>query len=257
MTRRTRRMTFAIIGAIVLLVAITPFVMDVNQFRPFIEGKASAALGRQVDLGNLKLSLSSASLTTETLVIADDPAFSSTPFLEARSVSVGVELLPLILSRALEVTTITIESPQVTVIRNSAGRWNYSSLGSSSSLHSGNVPFKKLEWKNGRVIVGSTHSKRRSVYDHVDVTASAVSLTSMFPVSASGDLDGGGHFTPGRQRWTAEPGGCLTHAVRRKAHHPWAQSGCEGIPQSVSRPRRPARRRRDDCIQGRRKRGQR
>src|SRR5687768_15071801 len=113
MTRRTRRMTFAIIGAIVLLVAITPFVMDVNQFRPFIEGKASAALGRQVDLGNLKLSLSSASLTTETLVIADDPAFSSTPFLEARSVSVGVELLPLILSRALEVTTISIESPQV------------------------------------------------------------------------------------------------------------------------------------------------
>lgn len=195
MTRRTRRMTFAIIGAIVLLVAITPFAIDVNRFRPFIEGKASAALGRQVDLGNLKLSLSSASLTTETLVIADDPAFSGTPFLEAKSVSVGVELLPLILSRSLEVTTITIESPQVTVIRNSAGRWNYSSLGSSSSLHSGNVPFKKLEWKNGRVIVGSTHSKRRSVYDHVDVTASAVSLTSMFPVSASGDLDGGGHFT--------------------------------------------------------------
>ena len=195
MTRRTRRMTFAIIGAIVLLVAITPFVIDVNQFRPFIEGKASAALGRQVDLGNLKLSLSSASLTTETLVIADDPAFSRTPFLEAKSVSVGVELLPLILSRSLEVTTITIERPQVTLIRNSAGRWNYSSLGSSSSLDSGTVPFKKLEWKNGRVIVGSTKSKTRSVYNHVDVTASAASLTSMFPVSASGDLDGGGHFT--------------------------------------------------------------
>src|SRR5688572_25523278 len=194
MTRRAVRITVGIVGAIVVLLAITPFLIPVNQFRPFIEERAAAALGRKVDLGNLKLSLTSASLTTERLVIADDPEFSSAPFLEAKSVSVGVELMPLILSRSLEVRTITIDSPQVTVIRNSAGRWNYSSLGSSSG-GSGKAPFKKLEWKNGRVIVGSTMSKSRSVYDHVDVTASDVSLTSMFPVSASGDLDGGGHFT--------------------------------------------------------------
>ncbi len=194
MTRRALRMTVAIIGVIVVLLAITPFLIHVNHFRPFIEGRASAALGRQVDLGDLKLSLSSASLTTETLVIADDPEFSSTPFLTAKSVSVGVELMPLILSRSLEVTTITIDSPEVTLISNAAGRWNYSSLG-SSSMPSGNVAFKMLEWKNGRVIVGSTQSKQRSVYTHVDVTASDASLTSMFPVVASGDLDGGGHFT--------------------------------------------------------------
>jgi mutator protein MutT len=131
---------------------------------------------------------------TETLVIADDPDFSNAPFLKAKSVSVGVELLPLILSRSLKVTTITIDSPQVTVIRNSAGRWNYSSLG-SSGVPAGDVAFKKLEWKNGRVIVGSTDSRTRSIYDHVDVTMSHASLTSTFPVIATGDLDGGGHFT--------------------------------------------------------------
>ena len=194
MTRRALRMTFAISGVIVVLLAITPFLIHVNQFRPLIERRASAALGRQVDLGKLKLSLSRASLTTETLVIADDPEFSSTPFLQAKSVSVGVELVPLILSRSLEVKAITIDSPQVTLLRNSAGRWNYASLG-SSAVSSGNIAFKKLEWKNGRVIVGSMTSKQRSVYDHVDVMASDASLTSMFPVMASGDLDGGGHFT--------------------------------------------------------------
>jgi AsmA protein len=193
MTRRALRMTSAIVGVIVVLLAITAFLIRVNQFRPFIEGRASTALGRQVDLGNLRFSLSSRSLTTETLVIADDPDFSNSPFLKAKSVSVGVELMPLILSRSLKVTTITIDSPQVTLIRNSAGRWNYSSLG-SSSMPSGNVAFKKLEWKNGRVIVGSTNSRKRSIYDHVDVTASDASLTSMFPVIATGDLDGGGHF---------------------------------------------------------------
>ncbi len=195
MTRRALRMTSAIIGVIAVLLAITAFLIRVNQFRPFIEERASTALGRKVDLGNLRLSLSSGTLTTETLVIADDPEFSNSPFLKAKSVSVGVELMPLILSRSLKVTTITIDSPQVTLIRNSAGRWNYSSLGSSSStMPSGNVAFKKLEWKNGRVIVGSTNSRKRSIYDHVDVTASDASLTSMFPVIATGDLDGGGHF---------------------------------------------------------------
>ena len=37
-------------------------------------------------------------------------------------------------------------------------------------------------------------SRKRSIYDHVDVTVSDASLTSMFPVIATGDLDGGGHF---------------------------------------------------------------
>ena len=194
MTRRARRMTAAIVGVICVLLAITPFLIHANQFRPLIEGRASAALGRRVDLGNLKLSLTRASLTTETLVIADDPEFSNAPFLKAKSVSVGVELLPLILSRSLKVTTITVDSPQVTVIRNSAGRWNYSSLG-SSGVPAGDVAFKKLEWKNGRVIVGSTDSRKRSIYEHVDVTMSHASLTSAFPVIATGDLDGGGHFT--------------------------------------------------------------
>jgi AsmA protein len=187
-------MTSAIIGVILVLFAITPFLIHANRFRPVIEESASAALGRRVDLGSLRFSLSSASLTTDTLVIADDPEFSTSPFLKAKSVSVGVELRPLILSRSLKVTTITIDSPEVTVIRNPAGRWNYSSLG-SSAMPSGNVAFTKLEWKNGRVIVGSTDSRKRSIYDHVDVTLSDVSSTSTSPVSATGDLDGGGHFT--------------------------------------------------------------
>jgi len=194
MTRHRLQIISAIVGVIVVLVAITPFLIHVNQFRPFIEGRASASLGRKVDLGNLRLSLSSGSLTAETLAIADDPKFSNSPFLRAKSVSVGVELVPLILSRSLKVTGITIDSPQVTLIRNAVGRWNYSSLG-SSSIATGNAAFKKLEWKNGRVIVGVTTSQMRSIYDHVDVTASDVSLASTFPVIATGDLDGGGRFT--------------------------------------------------------------
>src|SRR5438105_5880847 len=41
--------------------------------------KASAALGRKVQLGNLSLSLLSGSLSAENLSIGDDPKFSSSP----------------------------------------------------------------------------------------------------------------------------------------------------------------------------------
>jgi len=192
MSHHPLRIISAIVGVLVLLLAVTPLLIRANQWRPFIEEKTSKALGRQVTLGNLSLSWSRRSLMADTLTVADDPHFSNAPFLSAKSVSVGVRLLPLILSRSLEVTDITIDSPHVTLIRNSAGRWNYSSLG-SSFMTAENVALRKLAWKNGQVTVGSSNSTKSSVYDHVDVAASDVSATSACPVIATADLDGGGH----------------------------------------------------------------
>ena len=53
-----------IVVAIPLVVAIAlPFVLDANQFRPLLQSKLSEALGRQVTLGALHLSLLSGSVT--------------------------------------------------------------------------------------------------------------------------------------------------------------------------------------------------
>jgi AsmA protein len=195
MTHHPLRIIAAIVGVLVVVLAITPFLIliRVDQFRPFIEGSASTALGRKVDIGNLRFALSSRSLTADVLTVADDPAFSSAPFFTAKSLSVDVELLPLMLSRSLKVTAITIDSPQVTLIRNPAGRWNYSSLGSSFT-GAGTTALKKIAWKNGKATVGVAGSAKRSIYDHIDLAASDVALLSKFPVVATGDLDGGGHF---------------------------------------------------------------
>ena len=70
-------------GICILVLLIVPFLISVNQFRPSIEEKASAALGRKVTLGNLRLSLFGASLAAENLSIGDDPKFSPSPFLTA------------------------------------------------------------------------------------------------------------------------------------------------------------------------------
>jgi AsmA protein len=211
---RSLKIIAIVVGVLIVLVLVAPFLIPVNQFRPTIEQKASAALGRKVEVGNLSLSLLSGALGADNLSIADDPKFSNSPFLTAKSVKVGVELMPLIFSKTLNVTDVTIDSPQVSLIRNAGGEWNYSSFGASAAKSQAQTPppaatpsapasssssgeefsVQKLELESGRVTVGSTASQKRSTYDNVSVVASNVSLTSKFPVTVTADLPGGGNF---------------------------------------------------------------
>ena len=101
-----------------LLIAL-PFLIDVNSFRPKIESEASSALGREVKLGDLSLSILSGSVGIEDIRIADDPAFSKSPFITAKSLKVGVELMPLIFSKQLNVTKIALNEPQIMQCRTS------------------------------------------------------------------------------------------------------------------------------------------
>src|SRR5450755_1061909 len=122
-----------IVVAVLVLIAIAlPFLINVNAFRPRLESALSQALGREVKVGNLSLSILSGSVSAEDLSIADDPAFSKDPFIRAKSLKVGVEVMPLILSKALHVTDITLEKPEIALLRDASGKWNFSSLGSKS-----------------------------------------------------------------------------------------------------------------------------
>ncbi len=69
----------------------------------------SRSLGRDVKLGDLKLSILSGFVTAGDLSIADDPACSHKPFVQAKSLAVAVELWPLLASRQLHVTGLTID----------------------------------------------------------------------------------------------------------------------------------------------------
>ena len=202
------RIILVSVGALILALLILPFLIPVNQFRSSIEERASAALGRKVTLGNLRLSLFRGSFAAEDLSIGDDPKFSRSPFLTAKSVTVSVQLIPLIFSKTIDITGITIRNPQVMLIRNALDQWNYSSLGSSSTAAQSAQPaqpagpgqssrssIKELELKEGRIDIRSTNSDRRSTYDHVNVSASNVSATSGFPVLVTSNLPGGGKFS--------------------------------------------------------------
>lgn len=199
---KTLKYVLIAVGAVIALLLVIPLFINANSFRPTIEQKLSAALGRKVLVGNLGFSLFSGSLSADDFSIADDPRFSNQPFLTAKSFRIGVEVWPLLTSKTLNITSLTIEKPQLNLVRNKEGQWNFSSL-TSSSGSSGSVggaqpapewKIDKLELKNGRATITSPGSLKPSVYDSVDLEATGVSAKTQWPATLSADLPGSGKF---------------------------------------------------------------
>src|SRR5262245_25685589 len=99
--KRALKIIGIVIAILVVALVALPFLIDVNSFRPKLESELSGALGRQVSVGNLSLSIFAGSIAAQDISIADDPAFSSKPFIQAKGLSVGVELRPLIFNKSL------------------------------------------------------------------------------------------------------------------------------------------------------------
>ena len=196
-----------VIVLILAVVVALPFLVDANQFRPTLETKLTQALGREVKVGDLKLTILSGSVTASDLSIADNPAFSRTPFLRASALKAGVDLIPLILSRKLNVTGISIEKPEIDLVQNAAGVWNFSSLGAApgqapapplapaASSPSGAPDFSIAEIKiaDGHLTMSRLGGKAKPlILDKVNIEVKNFSPASPFPFSLSASLLAGG-----------------------------------------------------------------
>lgn len=135
--KRALKIIGIVIAVIIIIILVLPLVVNVNSFRPRIESELTNALGRKVTVGNLSLSLISGSLGANDIAIADDPAFGSGPFVRAKQLKVGVEVWPLVLSKTLHITDLTLSEPEVTLLRDRSGRWNFSTLGNASPAKMG------------------------------------------------------------------------------------------------------------------------
>ncbi|MGO9588939.1 MAG: AsmA family protein [Candidatus Acidiferrales bacterium] len=193
-----------VIVVLLLIVIILPFVINVNRFKPTLESKLTDALGRKVEIGNIGLSIISGSVNVDNLVIADDPAFSHSPFLQAKELKAGVALMPLIFSGKLQVSSFTITDPQVSILHSSSGKWNFSSLGAGASQapaktsapsSSAATAFsvEELKLTNGTMVVGTVGAGGKTqTYHDVNFEASDLSYTSQFPFKFSAKTPGDG-----------------------------------------------------------------
>jgi AsmA protein len=224
--KRILKISAIIVGLLIVIVIALPFFVDANTFRPKLESELTDALGRQVKVGNLSLSLLSGGVSADNISIADDTAFSKGPFVQAKSLKVGVELVPLIFSKALNVTELTLNEPEISVVKSENGeKWNFSSLGgkntagqkaaeapahpspatpttqptsntSPSSSASPNLSVAKLNVKDGRITVSQAGSSEKPhVYDKVNIEITNFSLATSFPFTMTAGLPGGGNLS--------------------------------------------------------------
>ncbi len=190
------------VATLVLVAASLPFLVDANQFRPLLESSLSTALGREVKLGKLSLALLSGGVTADDLSVADDPAFSPNPFVQAKSLKVSVELWPLVTTRKLNVTGLTIDQPEIALLQSPSGEWNYSSLGSKVRKAQDPAPpakagldlsVKQVRISDGRLSLGKTQGSAKAlVLEKVSAELSDFSTSSVFPFSLSANVAGGG-----------------------------------------------------------------
>lgn len=223
MKRFLKILAIVIVLLIVIVIAL-PLLIDANLFRPRLESELSGALGRQVKVGNLSLSLFSGGVRADDISIADDPSFGSAPFVKASSLKVGVQMIPLIFSKSLEVTDLTLNQPAINLVRSQDGeRWNFSSLGKKNApaaeqpktaepaksaqpakspkraagepapSSNPDLSVEKLSVTGGRLTVSRAGSDEKPrVYDKVTIDASHFSFASSFPFKVTADLPSDG-----------------------------------------------------------------
>jgi AsmA protein len=139
----------------------------------------------------------------DNISIADDPAFSKSSFVTAKSLKVGVELMPLIFSKQLNVTGIVLDEPQIKLLKAANGTWNFSSLGGTGAKKAPepekkgastpqNFSVAKLEINDGKLTVGKANSTAKpQVYDKLNVEVTNFSFASQFPFKLTAGLPGG------------------------------------------------------------------
>ena len=199
MSKNWVKIAVIVVVLFVVAILIATMAVSANTFRPVLEAQLSQALGRQVTLGNLNFSLFSGSLVAKNIAVADDPAFSTTPFLQAKALHIGVEVWPLIFHRKLVVTSFTADEPAIHLIRGSKGVWNFSNLGAGASNNAAggsalpNFTVAVITIRGGSATVSSRPPTGKPLlYSKLEVSAQQFSASKSFPFQISASLPGGG-----------------------------------------------------------------
>jgi AsmA protein len=121
-----------LLALIVLALVLVVVFVDPNDYRDDIERIAQTETGRKLTLsGDLKLSIFPwLALETGAASLADAPGFGDEPFVSIQDARVSVRVLPLLRGK-VEVGTVTLDSPRIRLITDSAGRNNWADLGQS------------------------------------------------------------------------------------------------------------------------------
>ena len=170
-----RRFAIAAASVVVLLIlallAAAQFI-NVDRFRPKIQSELEIKLKRKVQIGNIRLGVFPPGVRLNDVEIGESPSIpSQQPFTRAKEVYVAVAPLSLLRGQP-DLRSVRLEKPQIELIRDASGVWNFSSFASSSDTEN-KTSLDKLQIDDGQVSVTDlANHQPRTTYDHIDLTLS-------------------------------------------------------------------------------------
>lgn len=186
--------------AVLLLLLLAVSLLNVNRFRPKIEAELQQKLNRPVSLGQMHLRLIPFSVKVDGLTVQQSPSFPSPqPFAVAKEVYVSAGLFSL-LGGHPNIRAITLDDPQIELIRNPSGVWNFSDLGrgakSGAGTSSSQFTLENLKIRNGQIAVTDQKTNApRTVYNQIDLTLANFAPGKQFDIDASSHFSGAGKET--------------------------------------------------------------
>jgi AsmA protein len=213
----TRRIWIGIAGAllaILLLLFLAANLIDINKFRPQIQAELQAKLNRPVTLGKMSLHIFPLSLKVNGFTVGEPAGFPlNPPFIQAAQVSASASLLSLFSGKP-DIHDLTLLRPEVELVENQAGAWNFSNLGSppppqtaqTSAVPPANQPaptvreqsnpaaftLNKLSIIDGQIALTNQRTKARSVYHHINLRLSNFGPQKRFTLLAEIHFPGPG-----------------------------------------------------------------
>lgn len=134
MARKRRwllRLLLVVAALAIAAFALAP-LLPLDSFKPQVESRLSATLGRKVTVDSMRLTLwGGPFLTIKGMTAKEAPAFGSGDFMKADQVRANFSLKEYLLHRRIVIEGITINSPEFTFIKNGDGSWNWATLGES------------------------------------------------------------------------------------------------------------------------------
>ena len=216
-----KKILIAVVAVVVLVVAAMfalPFFIDINQYHGEIQGQLQDRLHRPVQLGAMSLAVFPLRVEVKDVKVAEEPRFHSTvPFAQVGEMDISIKLLPL-LTKTIAIDSLTLKRPQIELIKDAAGIWNFATLGQApaapvpaaaapttpaapqptapASSSSGSFSLDHLTISDGQIAITDWQKKQpRAVYDHIDLAVSDFAPDKQFSLDLTAHVPGRGAET--------------------------------------------------------------
>ncbi len=160
----------------VAVLAIAAFflapLLPLDSFKPQVESRLSAILGRKVAIGSMRLTLLGGPfLTIKGMTAKEDAAFGNGDFMKADQVRASFSLKDYVLHRQIVIDSLTINSPELNFIKNGDGTWNWATLGAPANAQTAFLqPLVQL-------IAAAAGDPGKARFDAIEIESATIHVT--------------------------------------------------------------------------------